>query len=298
MAQFRIADQPRVESAPQLPKKVKVHSRKAAEASFDRGTRKDYITGFRKRRLERQKKGKELLVEKDKASRRALKKSRDKRLFGDLAGAWDKEAEAEAEKQKSLAASETAEAEVLQFGEGASASVVSIEPWADNDDSFGISENKLDGLGSADILKGIGKRGSTAGISMIVTSKAKRDMWKPNKANGLAQGYKKRDAFGDDLEREEAGKDGEEVPEWKLHTRAHRPPPSMSRQNKQQWFQRQSIKLKSTAYKKEKRLIKRTGGGSYSKGLVMKHGTRANQARHKGKGRAVGKGSKGSSRGA
>jgi hypothetical protein len=261
-AAFKIKNLPNEELRPQLPKKTRIHTRKATEASFNRDSRRDYLTGFRKRKQERQKLGKEREILKAKAEKTNLKKERNKRIYGDMAAVaqeWDTEL-AEEKVLQSLATSETVESAVMEFGEGDSTTVVSIEPFGADEDEQRISEDKFAGLGSADILRGVGHRGSTAGVSGLITSKQKRDSWKPNSLSSKylkhakgddRGGFKMRNPFGDEIKirKNEKGEEVEQEPEWKKHTRSKRPPPSMGKQNRQKWIQGQQLKRKSKTFK-------------------------------------------------
>ena len=74
-------------------------SRHAHVAGFDSKLRSKFVTGFRKRKLQRQKVGKEQQIRKMKAERSMLKKERNKAIYGDLEKLqkeWDLEAAATA----------------------------------------------------------------------------------------------------------------------------------------------------------------------------------------------------------
>jgi hypothetical protein len=295
-----------------LPKKTRVHSRKSAEATFDSDARKAYLTGFRKRKQERKKKGKALVESKARAMKTSLKKERNKNLYGDLAKMheqWDEEAAEEVKAAADAAVSVTAVSEQRTFGEGEGAVSVSIEPWTGEESMSGTAagaaahaEEDEDGgggrggapswgggLGPADLLQG----DSAMLASALVTSKAKRAGWKPNtikrsmgdKSNWLdrRQAWQVEPAFkGTAKLWHSGGGDGEiegevdpalvttedgQKPSWWANTRSNRAPPSMAKQHKQKWFQNKQAKMKGKTARRERRQIKKDGGGSRARGL-------------------------------
>jgi len=280
--EYRIASQPSELTGPQLAKRQRVHSRSSQVASFDSRHRKDYLKGFRKRKTERKQKGRELLKHKERLAKTAAKKQRNKALYGDMSALleeWDKEHEDDAKKEAAVASSQTAQAEQLEFGEGASATTVSIEPWDGEEDDEGGAETDevgadADEFSAANIL-------GQASASGLLSSKAKKDAWKPNtiKVKGKAR---PRQQWGDaegNVEDEQSttmsselqvgdGDDGKR-PDWWKKSRSERPAVSLSRQKRQKYIQGKRKHLKSKSAKLQKKLIKRAGGGKRGRGLKL-----------------------------
>lgn len=133
---FRLEYNPAEDTGPVLDRKVRSNSRKSELAEFSSKARRDYVTGFRKRKLERQQRGKAEKDAKMRRERAALKKERNKAIYGDLAALqkqWDEEA-AKAEQQQRQqenwqATSLTTTKSELTYGVGASATSVTIEPF-------------------------------------------------------------------------------------------------------------------------------------------------------------------------
>jgi hypothetical protein len=301
-AQFRISSTPSEEiSGAKLHKKQRVHSRSAKEASFDSAHRREYLKGFRKRKTERKKQGAELAKHKEKLAKTEAKKQRNKQIYGDmrtLLDDWDEEHDAEETKKRERASSQTAQAEQLEFGEGAAATTVSIEPWTGEDsdeDSGGAAEADTDDYGSAGIL-------GHASVESLLSSKAKKGAWKPNtiKIGRDGKGKAKlREQWGDkegNVEVDAAttmsseityageGEEDDNRPDWWKKSRSGRPAVSLARQKRQKYIQGKMKTLKSKSFKAEKKMLKKMGGGSKGRGLKLLKGTsKSDRPNKKGK---------------
>lgn len=131
---FRLDYNPAEDTGPVLDRKVRSNSRKSELAEFSSKARRDYVTGFRRRKLERQQRGKAEKDAKLRRERAALKKERNKAIYGDLAALqkqWDEEAAQTAQQQQQdwQATSHTASKSELTYGAGANATSVTIEPF-------------------------------------------------------------------------------------------------------------------------------------------------------------------------
>ena len=179
-AEYRISSTPKEEiSGAQLQRRQRVHSRSAKEATFDSAHRKEYLKGFRKRKTERKQRGAEILKRKARLAKTEARKERNKQIYGDMQSLleeWDEEHAADEAKKQQQAVSETAQAEQLEFGSGAAATTVSIEPWTGEDsDEDGVvaSEEDTADYGPDGIL------GHVSAQSLL-SSKAKKAAWKPS----------------------------------------------------------------------------------------------------------------------
>ena len=306
--QYRVSDRPDEEvSGAQLHMKQRIHSRNAQEATFDSAHRKDYLKGFRKRKTERKQLGKKIALHKDKLAKTEAKKQRNQAIYGaarDFLEEWDQEHESD-EKAKAASVSETAEADVLEFGEGDAATTVSIEPWTgeDSDDDSGGgggAEEDTDDYGSAGIL-------THASTEMLLSSKAKKAAWKPNsiKIGHDGKGKAKlRQQWGDktgNVEDDEhtkllsaityadEGTKEDDRPDWWKKSRSNRPAVSLGKQKRQKFIQSKNTLKKSNAFKMEKKMIKKMGGGKRGRGLKLMKGTASDGgSRGKGKGKKNG----------
>jgi hypothetical protein len=300
-ADYRISSTPREEvSGARLHMRQRVHSRSAKEASFDSAHRKDYLKGFRKRKTERKQRGAEILKRKAKLAKSEARKERNRLIYGDmqeLLEDWDKEHDAEEAKKQQQASSQTAQAQQLEFGTGAAATTVSIEPWTGEDsdeDGVAAEEEDTDDYGPAGIL------GHVSAESLL-SSKAKKAAWKPNtikigrdgkgKAKLRAQ-YGERDAdenadvtMSSEITYAGEGEEGDEGrPDWWKQSRSARPAKSLSKQRRQKYIQGKSKALKSKSFKVEKRIMKKMGGGSKGRGLKLLKGTsKSDRPKKKGK---------------
>ncbi len=303
-AEYRISSAPREEvSGAQLSKRQRVHSRSAKEATFDSAHRKDYLKGFRKRKTERKQRGAEILKRKAKLEKAEARKERNRQIYGDMQSLleeWDEEHaadEAQKKKQQQQAVSETAQAEQLEFGSGAAATTVSIEPWtgedSDDDGVAAAAKEDTEDYGPDGIL------GHVSAQSLL-SSKAKKAAWKPNtikigrdgkgKAKLRAQYGEGEDENPDATMSSEItyageGEEGDEGrPDWWKKSRSSRPAKSLAKQRRQKYIQGKTKMLKSKSHKIEKRLLKKMGGGSKGRGLKLQKGTaKDGRPRKKGK---------------
>ena len=128
---FRIEYKPADDGVPQLDRKTFAKSRNAVVAEWSSKGRKNYVTGFRKRKLERQQVGRAQADAKKRKERSDLRKERNRAIYGDLAALqkeWDQEAAA-APETNHRATSQTTETTEMTFGDGAVATTVSIESF-------------------------------------------------------------------------------------------------------------------------------------------------------------------------
>ena len=299
-AGYRISSTPRDEvSGAQLHKRQRVHSRSAKEATFDSAHRKEFLKGFRKRKTERKQRGAEIVKRKAKLAKSEARKERNRLIYGDmqeLLENWDKEHDAEEAKKQQQASSQTAQAQQLEFGTGAAATTVSIEPWtgedSDEDDATAAEEDT--DYGPAGILAHVS-------AESLLSSKAKKAAWKPNtikigrdgkgKAKLRAQ-YGEHDAdenpdatMSSEITYAGEGEEGDEGrPDWWKKSRSARPAKSLSKQRRQKYIQGKSKVLKSKSFKVEKRIMKKMGGGSKGRGLKLLKGTsKSDRPKKKGK---------------
>lgn len=288
-AEYRISSLPREEvSGAQLSKRQRVHSRSAKEATFDSAHRKDYLKGFRKRKTERKQRGAEIVKRKAKLAKTEARKERNRQIYGDMQSLleeWDDEHAADEAKKQQQAVSETAQAEQLEFGSGAAATTVSIEPWTGEDsdeDGVAATEEDTDDYGPNGIM------GHVSAQSLL-SSKAKKAAWKPNtiKIGRDGKGKAKlRTQFGEgedenldatmssEITYAGEGEEGDEGrPDWWKKSRSSRPAKSLAKQRRQKYIQGKNKLLKSKSHKIEKKLLKKMGGGSKGRGLKLQKGT-------------------------
>jgi hypothetical protein len=288
-AEYRISSLPREEvSGAQLSKRQRVHSRSAKEATFDSAHRKDYLKGFRKRKTERKQRGAEIVKHKAKLAKTEARKERNRQIYGDMQSLleeWDDEHAADEAKKQQQAVSETAQAEQLEFGSGAAATTVSIEPWTGEDsDEDGVAATEED-------TEDYGPNGIMGHVSAqsLLSSKAKKAAWKPNtiKIGRDGKGKAKlRTQFGEgedenldatmssEITYAGEGEEGDEGrPDWWKKSRSSRPAKSLAKQRRQKYIQGKNKLLKSKSHKIEKKLLKKMGGGSKGRGLKLQKGT-------------------------
>jgi len=288
-AEYRISSLPREEvSGAQLSKRQRVHSRSAKEATFDSAHRKDYLKGFRKRKTERKQRGAEIVKRKAKLAKTEARKERNRQIYGDMQSLleeWDDEHAADEAKKQQQAVSETAQAEQLEFGSGAAATTVSIEPWTGEDsDEDGVAATEED-------TEDYGPNGIMGHVSAqsLLSSKAKKAAWKPNtiKIGRDGKGKAKlRTQFGEgedenldatmssEITYAGEGEEGDEGrPDWWKKSRSSRPAKSLAKQRRQKYIQGKNKLLKSKSHKIEKKLLKKMGGGSKGRGLKLQKGT-------------------------
>lgn len=308
--QYRISSTPKEEvSGAQLQRRQRVHSRSAKEATFDSAHRKEYLKGFRKRKTERKQRGAEILKHKERIAKSEARKERNRQIYGDMQSLledWDKEHDADVTRKQEQASSQTAQAEQLEFGTGAAATTVSIEPWTgeeSDEENVAAAEEDTEDYGPAGIL------GHVSAQSLL-SSKAKKAAWKPNtiKIGRDGKGKAKlRKQYGDGGEVEEGdveansqatmsseityageGEEGDEGrPDWWKKSRAHRPAKSLSKQRRQKYIQGKNKVLKSKSFKADKIMLKKMGGGKRGRGQKLLKGT-SKDGRPKKKGKKGG----------